>query len=119
MSRKLTYTRSFCPITNSLDLLGDKWTLLIVRDLVLGKKQYQEFLSSPEGIATNILADRLKRLQEAGIIVRNAYQHNPIRYEYVLTNKGYGLKSVLNVFASWGLKNFPGTEIDLSVTNNE
>ena len=109
MSRKLTYARSFCPITNALDLLGDKWTLLIIRDLVLGKKQYQEFLSSPERIATNILADRLKRLQEAGIIVRKAYQRNPIRYEYVLTNKGDGLKSVLNVFASWGLENFPGT----------
>jgi len=116
MNRELIFTRSVCPITNSLDLLGDKWTLLIVRDLILGKKYYQEFLSSPEGIATNILADRLKRLQKAGIIVRKAYQHNPIRYEYVLTNKGDGLKSVLKILASWGLKNFPGTRIFPSVT---
>jgi DNA-binding HxlR family transcriptional regulator len=119
MNKKLIFTRSVCPITNSLDLLGDKWTLLIVRDLVLGKKKYQEFLSSPEGIATNILADRLKRLQEAGIIVRKAYQHNPVRYEYVLTNKGGDLKSVLKILASWGLKNFPGTRIFPSVTTHE
>ena len=116
MNRELVFTRSVCPITNSLDLLGDKWTLLIVRDLILGKKYYQEFLSSPEGIATNILADRLKRLQEGGIIVRNAYQHNPIRYEYVLTKKGGDLKSVLKILASWGLKFFPGTRIFPSVT---
>lgn len=116
MNDKLMSIRSLCPITNSLDLLGDKWTLLIVRDLVLGKKQYQEFLSSPEGIATNILADRLRRLQEAGIIARQIYQHNPVRYEYILTNKGNSLKSVLKALASWGLKNFPGTRIFPSVT---
>jgi DNA-binding HxlR family transcriptional regulator len=116
MNNKLIFTRSFCPITNSLDLLGDKWTLLIVRDLVLGKKQYQEFLSSPEGIATNILADRLKRLQEAGIVVRMAYQQNPVRYRYTLTDKGYSLKSVLRILASWGLKNFPGTKTFPSVS---
>ena len=116
MNNKLMSIRSLCPITNSLDLLGDKWTLLIVKDLVLGKKQYQEFLSSPEGIATNILADSLRRLQEAGIIVRQTYQHNPIRYEYILTNKGNSLKSILKALASWGLKNFPGTKIFPSVT---
>ncbi len=119
MNSKFIFTRSVCPITNSLDLLGDKWTLLIVRDLVLGKKQYQEFLSSPEGIATNILADRLKRLQEAGIVVRKAYQHNPVRYKYILTNKGDSLKSVLKILASWGLKNFPGTRTSPSVTTRQ
>lgn len=102
--------RSVCPITNSLDLFGDKWTLLIVRDLVLGKKHYQEFLSSPEGIATNILANRLKRLQDHDIVVRKSYQHNPKRYEYFLTNKGDSLKIVLKALSSWGLKNFPGTK---------
>ena len=115
MNNKAPFIRSICPITNSLDLLGDKWTLLIVRDLVLGKKQYQEFLSSPEGIATNILADRLKRLQEKGIIAKQLYQHNPTRYEYILTNKGDSLKSVLKALASWGLKNFPGTKTFPSV----
>jgi len=79
MNKELIFTRSVCPITNSLDLLGDKWTLLIVRDLVLGKKQYQEFLFSPEGISTNILADRLKKLQKTGIIVMKAH-HSITRY---------------------------------------
>ena len=119
MNRKLIFTRSSCPITNSLDLLGDKWTILIIRDLVLGKERYQEFLSSPEKIATNILADRLKRLQEAGIIIRRAYQQNPVRYEYTLTGKGKELREVLKALASWGLKSFPGTKIFLSVKDKK
>ena len=94
-----------------LDLLGDKWTILVIRDLILGKKHYQEFLASPEKIATNILADRLKRLKSANIVVRRAYQYNPVRYEYTLTSRGEALRSILQALASWGLKNFPGTKI--------
>src|SRR5690348_4261115 len=60
------FERSCCPITNGLDIFGDKWTLLIIRDLMLGKRRYQDLISSPENIASNILADRLKRLQLAG-----------------------------------------------------
>ena len=119
MNRKLVFARSLCPITNSLDLLGDKWTILIIRDLVLGKERYQEFLSSPEKIATNILADRLKRLQKAGIVIRQAYQQNPVRYEYSLTGKGKELRQILQALASWGLKNFPGTKIFSSVSGKE
>ena len=63
---KAKFERSSCPITCSLDLLGDKWTLVIIRDLLLGKKRYQEFLVSPEKIATNILVDRLKKIKVAG-----------------------------------------------------
>jgi len=79
----MRFKRSSCPITNVLDLLGDKWTLLVIRDLVLGKRRYQEFLSSPEDMASNILAERLNRLQASGLILRRAYQRNPIRYEYL------------------------------------
>ena len=108
---KSVFKRSLCPLTNVLDVFGDKWTILIVRDIMLGKERYQEFLSSPEKISTNILAERLKRLLYADIIVRRAYRYKPVRYEYILTSRGEGLKSVLQVLATWGLKNFPGTEV--------
>ena len=108
---KSVFKRSLCPITNVLDVFGDKWTILIVRDIMLGKERYQEFLSSPEKISTNILAERLKRLLYADIIVRRAYRYKPVCYEYILTSRGEGLKSVLQVLTTWGLKNFPGTEV--------
>jgi len=61
--------RSVCPIATTLDLLGDKWTLLVVRDLLfVGKRRFGEFLESPEGIPTNILTDRLRRLEEHGVV---------------------------------------------------
>ncbi len=108
---KTTFGRSACPITNALDTFGDKWTLLIIRDLVLGKKRFQEFKFSPERIATNILADRLERLQACDIVTRHAYQHNPIRYEYVLTKKGETLRPILKAIVSWGLEHFPGAMV--------
>ena len=80
--------RSKCPVSCALDLLGDKWTLLLVRDLLLGKGTYTEFQQSPEGIPTNILAERLKRLLAAGIIEKLPYQERPVRYRYHLTGKG-------------------------------
>ncbi len=108
---KSTFERSCCPITNGLDIFGDKWTLLIIRDLMLGKRRYQDLISSPENIASNILADRLKRLQAAGLIDRQAYQQNPARYEYVLTTKGKDLKPVLEAIIGWGRKHYPDTMV--------
>ena len=105
------FERSCCPITNGLDIFGDKWTLLIIRDLMLGKRRYQDLISSPENIASNILADRLKRLQLAGLINRRAYQQNPVRYEYVLTKKGKDLKPVLEAIIGWGKKYYPDTMV--------
>lgn len=102
--------RSVCPITNTLDVLGDKWTLLVVRDMFLGKKTYGEFLASPEGIPTNILADRLKRLEQHGIIDKTPYQQSPVRYAYRLTSKGQQLSPVINAIIEWGLDNIPGTK---------
>jgi DNA-binding HxlR family transcriptional regulator len=88
--------RSPCPIANTLDLVGDKWTLLIVRDLLFfGKRQYRELAASPEGIPSNILADRLKRLEQAGLIGKTPYQERPVRFSYALTSRGADLKPVL------------------------
>ena len=71
--------RSFCPVACSLDLIGDRWTLLVVRDLFHGKTRFGDFLSSPEHIPTNILAERLKRLETAGLIRSVPYSKRPNR----------------------------------------
>lgn len=107
----IRFERSCCPITCSLDLLGDKWTLLIIRDLFLGKKRYQEFLVSPEKIATNILADRLKKIEANGLVIQKIYQQNPTRYEYELTQKGEELRPVLEALIKWGRTYYPGTKV--------
>ena len=105
--------RSPCPVTNTLEIIGDKWTMVIIRDLVFGKKTYSEFQESPEGIPTNILADRLKRLEYCGVVTRRPYQDRPSRYEYVLTEKGKDLKKVLKALKDWGLTHIPGTSAAL------
>jgi len=102
--------RSVCPIASTLDLVGDKWSLLVVRDLLHGKATYGELVSSPERIPTNILADRLKRLEAAGLIESEAYQDNPVRYAYRLSEKGRALGDVLKAFVRWGKANIPGTQ---------
>ena len=101
--------RSKCPVSCVLDLLGDKWTLLLVRDLLLGKGTFTEFQQSPEGIPTNILAERLKRLLAAGIIGKLPYQKRPVRYRYQLTRKGSDLYPVLSAMIDWGNRYVEGT----------
>ena len=101
--------RSVCPIARTLELVGDKWSLLLVRDMRFGKRTYGELLDSPEGIPTNILADRLKRLEEAGLAVRSEYQDRPVRYAYTLTEKGQDLGNVLLALKRWGEANIPGS----------
>lgn len=108
---KSNFDRSCCPIACALDQLGDKWTLLIIRDLLLGKKCYQEFLASPERIATNILADRLKKLEADGFVTQQVYQQNPVRYEYQLTQKGEDLSPVLQALVAWGKTYYPGSKV--------
>lgn len=103
------FRRSPCPIASTLDLVGDKWSLLVIRDLLHGKHTYGELLDSPEGIPTNLLADRLRRLEEAGIIARSAYQERPVRYAYELSAKGVELGDVLLAFVRWGKKHIRGT----------
>jgi DNA-binding HxlR family transcriptional regulator len=103
--------RSTCPAACALDLAGDKWTLLIVRDLLRGRDTYGKLAASDEGIPTNILADRLKKMEEAGLIEAKPYQQRPVRYAYALTGKGEGLGDVLAALARWGKKHIKGTVI--------
>jgi DNA-binding HxlR family transcriptional regulator len=110
--------RSPCPIACALDLLGDRWTLLVVRDLFSGKKRYGEFAGSMEKIPTNLLADRLKRLEEAGVIASAAYQDNPPRHEYTLTPVGASLRPLLQEIVNWGRRHLPGTMVRAEVTGN-
>jgi len=96
--------RSACPVACFLDILGDRWTMLIVRDLLLGARKYKDFLASPEKITTNILADRLKRLETEGLVKKEAYQNNPVRYSYSLTRKGMDLQPLMKSMISWAKK---------------
>ena len=105
--------RSPCPVAAALDVLGDRWTLLVLRDLFWGKSRYGEFTASPEGIPTNILADRLVRLEECGLLSSSPYQDNPPRLEYKITKKGRELLPTLLALAKWGEKHFPGTKTHL------
>ena len=104
------FRRSSCAVANTLDLIGDKWSLLVIRDMLHGKRTYGELLDSPERIPTNILADRLKRLEEAGIIVSSAYQERPVRYAYTLSEKGAALGDILLALVRLGKKHIPGTQ---------
>ena len=103
--------RSTCPAACALDLAGDKWTLLVVRDLLRGRDTYGKLLASDEGIPTNILADRLRRMEEAGLIDAKPYQKHPVRYAYALTAKGRDLEHVLAAVARWGTKHIRGTRV--------
>src|ERR1700722_5381390 len=109
MSTAKPFARSSCAVANSLDIVGDKWSLLVVRDLLHGKRTYGELAHSPERIPTNILADRLKRLESAGIITSTPYQERPVRNTYALIPKGSALGEVLLAFVRWGKQHIPGT----------
>ena len=96
--------RSQCPVSCTLDVLGDKWSLLVIRDLVRGKRRYAEFLDSKEGIPTNILAERLKRLSAKGLVRSRRYSQHPPRVEYELTQKGEDLRPILRAMVEWGVR---------------
>jgi DNA-binding HxlR family transcriptional regulator len=102
--------RSVCPVACTLDLIGDRWTLLVVRDLFAGKVHFKDFAQSPEGIATNILANRLAKLVDAGIAEKYRSTEKPGRDGYRLTAKGRSLRPVLAAIAAWGEENIEGTE---------
>lgn len=101
--------RSGCPIAATLDIVGDRWTLVILRDLFIGKKRYSDFLASPERITTNILANRLDLIEKAGLATRKVYQDRPKRYEYELTEKGRDLLPILQAMSRWANKHYPET----------
>ncbi|WP_442598760.1 winged helix-turn-helix transcriptional regulator [Neobacillus sp. D3-1R] len=95
-----------CNIAKTLDLIGDRWTLLIIRELMTGRKKFNEMKEELKGIAPNILSERLKALEEAEIVTSDLYLHHPPRLEYELTKKGKDLKHVLNAIAIWGNQYF-------------
>jgi len=101
--------RSSCPIAATLAVLGDRWSLVIVRDMFVGKKRFAEFLDSPEGIAASVLTDRLAKLEAAGLLEKKPYQTRPTRHDYVLTQDGRALLPVLQEICRWGNKVLPDT----------
>lgn len=103
--------RSACPIACALDLIGDRWTLLIIRDMLFFNKQrFEEFLESPEGISTNILTNRLKMLEEFGLVEKHRYSSHSRRMNYSLTDYGRSLRPVLKAMLAWGTKYIPETQ---------
>lgn len=115
MSKREAQRRSVCPVACTLDLIGDKWTLLLIRDLFAGKSHYHEFAESPEGIASNILASRLERLQEARLVEAKPSSVRLGSWAYVLTEKGRSLFPLLEAMKEWGLANIRGTEARVQV----
>lgn len=105
-----SYGQSSCPVARTLDLIGERWTILILRDLLLkGPRRFQDFQESLGGLAPNTLSARLKDLEANGLIVRRAYSEHPPRLEYHLTEKGKSLGPVLKVLREWGQRHAPGS----------
>lgn len=96
-----------CSVARALEVIGERWSLLIVRDALYGVRRFEDFQKSL-GIARNILTDRLKGLVEQGVLERVAYAERPLRYEYRLTDKGKDLTPMLLTMMRWGDKWYPG-----------
>jgi DNA-binding HxlR family transcriptional regulator len=102
--------RSTCPISTALEIVGDRWTLLVIRDLMFaGKRHFREFLQSEEGISSNILADRLSSLVDKGIVVRSDDPTHAQKGVYSLTEKGLGLLPVVVAMSAWTQAHYPKT----------
>jgi len=115
--RKKTQRRSDCPISFALDIYGDKWSLLIIRDLLFfGKTTYGDFLESKEGISTNILADRLETLESNGIVTKAVDTSNKTKFIYSITDKGIDLLPILVEIMIWSATYDPQTEVPKELT---
>jgi DNA-binding HxlR family transcriptional regulator len=100
-----SYPDSLCPVACALDQIGERWTLLILRDLTRNpSRRFQDLIESLKGCAPNTLSARLSSLEEAGLIERRPYEQHPPRMEYVLTDKGREVRPVLSALKAWGLK---------------
>jgi DNA-binding HxlR family transcriptional regulator len=100
-----SYEIPACPVARTLDIIGERWTLLLLRDLFLrGSRRFQDFQESLPGVAPNILSARLKALEENGIVERHQYSERPPRLEYVLTAKGKSLGPIVAALRDWGTK---------------
>jgi DNA-binding HxlR family transcriptional regulator len=97
------YGQENCPVARALDVVGEKWSLLILRDLFRkGPLRFQELESGLEGVAPNTLSARLKALESQGVVATRLYEKHPPRYEYFLTDKGKALGPVLKALYNWG-----------------
>jgi DNA-binding HxlR family transcriptional regulator len=101
MMRRTSYEQMNCSIASALDVVGEPWTLLIVRDAFYGVRRFDDFQENL-GIARNVLTARLKKLVEAGIFRKTAYRQRPLRHEYRLTDKGAALFTVIVGLKQWG-----------------
>lgn len=101
--------RSPCPLACLLDICGDRWTLLVIRDLMFGRSRFKDFSAAPEGIPTNILSERLKRLLRHGLAEQVPAEDGSMRFGYRLTEKGLALRPVLESMRDWALKWEPAT----------
>lgn len=94
-----------CPVARTLDLVGERWTILLLRDLLLqGPRRFQDFQSSLPGVAPNMLSARLKAMEDNGLIRRQLYSERPPRVEYLLTDKGKSMGPIVKAMREWGTK---------------
>ena len=119
MKIKHLKSRSVCPVTSTLEIIGDRWTLVIVRDLMAGRSHFKEFEHSPEGISSNILADRLAKLIDWGLIEKFSSTALLGRKAYRLTALGETLRPVLEAISDWGLAYIEGTQKRIEVKEND
>ena len=113
MAKTAPYNQA-CPIARTLDLIGDRWTILILRDMFLGKTRFSQFRQSDPAPPPKLLSERLQRLEQHGLVERVIYSERPPRAEYRLTEKGRTLHPVLREMVSWGLEQlFEGDEAKL------
>lgn len=98
---KKDYPTQYCPVASTLEVIGERWTLLVIRDIFLGIRRFED-IQRDLGVARNVLQDRLEGLVEHGIVVKRPYQDRPVRSEYRLTDKGADLWPVLVALLQWG-----------------
>lgn len=109
MPAKPNFGEMPCSIARSLDIIGESWTLLVLRDVLQGLRRFDE-IQKNLGIATNVLSARLKRLTDEGLLEQRRYQQHPPRFEYVLTEKGRDLAPALMYLVQWGNKYLAGAK---------
>lgn len=103
---KTYHTVEDCPVARTLEMIGERWTILLLRDLLLhGPRRFQDFQNSMGKVAPATLSARLKDLEANGLVFRQLYSENPPRLEYTLTDKGRSLGPIVSAMRSWGLKN--------------
>lgn len=104
--RRKSFAEDLCPVARTLDRVGDPWSMLILRDAGFGSTRFDQFEASL-GIAPNMLSRRLESLVEAGMLERRAYSERPLRYEYLLTDRGRDFRPVLDAFKAFGERHYP------------